>query len=423
MTNTNTNDVEATVSQVESIVAAGADMVRISVPTIREIDPVQRIFNQLKNNGVDVPLIADVHFNPKVAEKLTSIVDKIRINPGNYTDKRVFDNKSEDEFKYLKQKMAERAKPLFQLCNQHNTAIRVGVNHGSLADRIVSKYGNGAEGMVESAMEWMDIAQQHNFQHLVISLKTSNPFSMIDANLLLKSKMRKRNMYYPIHLGVTEAGSDMEGRAKSAVGIGTLLLMGIGDTIRVSLTEKPENEISFARRLVKVCQTLPKDHYTIDNLRVLTYHYDQKDEETFLAEVAAVCGYEHYHQPLSDIKIENSCFSAEKILEMENVILQACRIKMNKTEIISCPTCARTDYDIEAAIALVKERFSDFPGLKLAVMGCIVNGPGEMADAHFGIVGTGKQQVIVYKGKQRISSNVSLQEAMNILEKLITYDT
>jgi len=152
MTNTNTNDVEATVSQVESIVAAGADMVRISVPTIREIDPVQRIFNHLKKNGVDVPLIADVHFNPKVAEKLTSIVDKIRINPGNYTDKRVFDNKSEDEFKYLKQKMAERAKPLFQLCNQHNTAIRVGVNHGSLADRIVSKYGNGAEGMVESAM-------------------------------------------------------------------------------------------------------------------------------------------------------------------------------------------------------------------------------------------------------------------------------
>lgn len=419
MTNTDTNEVEATVFQVKSIAAAGADMVRISVPTLKEVEAMHLISRKLKKEGMDIPLIADVHFNPKVAEALTTIVDKVRINPGNYTDKRVFAYKNEAAFEALKQKMAKQAEPLFQLCKQQYTAIRVGVNHGSLADRVVSKYGNGPESMVESAVEWMEIAQKYDFRRLVFSIKTSNPFSMIESNLLLMKKMKERGVHYPIHLGVTEAGSDWEGRVKSAVGIGALLLMGIGDTIRISLTEKPENEIPFAACLAAVCKYLPKDHYTIDNQRVLTYHYAEKKLETFLAEAAAISGYEHYKQKLSDIKIENPCFSADENQKVAATILQACRIKISKTEIISCPTCARTAYDMETTVALVKERFSHFAGLKLAVMGCIVNGPGEMADADFGMVGAGKGQVVVYQGKNRISPVVSLQEGMDILESFL----
>jgi (E)-4-hydroxy-3-methylbut-2-enyl-diphosphate synthase len=420
MTNTDTADVEATVAQCKRMIAAGAEMVRITVPSMKEVESLRQIKEQLSSEGVDTPLIADVHFNPRVAEAAAAIVEKVRVNPGNYVDKRNFKtlDLSEEEYQASLNAMEAKAKPLFETCKTHGTALRIGINHGSLADRIVSRYGNTPHAMAMSAIEWLDICEKNEFRNIVFSMKASNVNTMMAATLDLHKMLSDRGTLYPIHLGVTEAGNGLEGRVKSAAGIGALLMMGIGNTIRVSLTEKPENETPFAHTLIKVIKDLKTTDYTIAN-QTLIYHKPESDFDRWIAGAAAVSGYLNYQQIIKDIRIENKHFSPAENDNLAATILQACRLKMSKTEFISCPSCGRTQYDIESVLAQVKARFANYPGLKIAVMGCIVNGPGEMADADYGIVGATNGLAAVYKGKERVSEIIPVAEALKELESLV----
>ena len=420
MTNTDTADVEATVAQCKRMIAAGAEMVRITVPSMKEVESLRQIKEQLRSEGIDTPLIADVHFNPRVAEATAAIVEKVRVNPGNYVDKRNFKtlDLSEEEYQASLNAMEAKAKPLFETCKTHGTALRIGINHGSLADRIVSRYGNTPHAMAMSAIEWLDICEKNEFRNIVFSMKASNVNTMMAATLDLHKMLSDRGTLYPIHLGVTEAGNGLEGRVKSAAGIGALLMMGIGNTIRVSLTEKPENETPFAHTLIKVIKDLKTTDYTTAN-QTLIYHKPEPDFDRWIAGAAAVSGYLNYQQIIKDIRIENKHFSPAENDNLAATILQACRLKMSKTEFISCPSCGRTQYDIESVLAQVKARFANYPGLKIAVMGCIVNGPGEMADADYGIVGATNGLAAVYKGKERVSEIIPVAEALKELESLV----
>ena len=420
MTNTDTADVEATVAQCKRMIAAGAEMVRITVPSMKEVESLRHIKEQLRAEGIDTPLIADVHFNPKVAEATAAIVEKVRVNPGNYVDKRNFKtiDLSETEYQASLDAMETKAKSLFETCKKHGTALRIGINHGSLADRIVSRYGNTPHAMAMSAIEWLDICEKNDFRNMVFSMKASNVNTMMAATLDLHKMLSDRGTLYPIHLGVTEAGNGVEGRVKSAAGIGALLMMGIGNTIRVSLTEKPENETPFAHTLINVVKDLKDTDYHIAD-QTLIYHKPEPDFDRWIAGAAAVSGYLNYQQKIKDIRIENPHFSPAENDNLAATILQACRLKMSKTEFISCPSCGRTQYDIESVLAEVKQRFAHYPGLKIAVMGCIVNGPGEMADADYGIVGATNGLAAVYKGKERVSDIIPVAEALKQLEKLI----
>ena len=272
--------------------------------------------------------------------------------------------------------------------------------------------------MAMSAIEWLDICEKNEFRNIVFSMKASNVNTMMAATLDLHKMLSDRGTLYPIHLGVTEAGNGLEGRVKSAAGIGALLMMGIGNTIRVSLTEKPENETPFAHTLIKVIKDLKTTDYTTAN-QTLIYHKPEPDFDRWIAGAAAVSGYLNYQQIIKDIRIENKHFSPAENDNLAATILQACRLKMSKTEFISCPSCGRTQYDIESVLAQVKARFANYPGLKIAVMGCIVNGPGEMADADYGIVGATNGLAAVYKGKERVSEIIPVAEALKELESLV----
>ena len=421
MTNTNTNDIEGTVAQVIRMAEAGCQMARITVPSMKEVASLQAIRETLRARGYQLPLVADVHFKPQVAEACAAIVEKVRVNPGNFVDKRNFNqlDLTDEEYAASVQAMAERAKPLFEICRQHGTALRIGVNHGSLCDRIVSRYGNTPLAMAMSAMEWIDICQQFDYHNIVLSMKSSNVITMMEATRLLHDKMAQNGTVYPLHLGVTEAGAGDEGRVKSAAGIGALLLDGIGDTIRVSLTEAPEAEIRPASILAHLQEESPKVHLSNkDNL--LKINYSQNDREKWMMVCAAHASHTLLHHPFKELEIENDCFSPKECQYLSELILQACRIKMTRTEIISCPSCGRTEYDIQGTLAKVKERFSHYPGLKIGVMGCVVNGPGEMADADYGIVGATHGKVAVYRGKERLTAPLEVDEALAYLEKLIT---
>jgi len=422
MTNTDTADVQASVAQCKRMIDAGAQMVRLTVPSLKEVDPLKEIQKQLKSDGYgQIPLVADVHFNPKVAEAVATFMDKVRVNPGNFTDKRNFSqlDLSESEYAAQVERMALRAKPLFEICKQHGTALRIGINHGSLCDRIVSRYGNTPEAMVQSALEWLDICDRFDFHKLVFSMKSSNVLTMMTATKLLHDSMLERGDSYPLHLGVTEAGNDREGRVKSAAGIGALLLMGIGDTVRVSLTEPPENESPFAHKLLQAIGNLDISSLNIQD-GTLTFEDDESDEERWYCRAAAITGYAHFTQGLQNLKLVNPHFTATQIADYESLIMQACRIKILNTEFVACPSCGRTQYDIQSVFAAVKRRFAGCPGLKIGVMGCIVNGPGEMADADYGLVGASNGLVCVYEGKKRVSEPMLPEAAMNILERLIT---
>ncbi|MCQ2284729.1 MAG: (E)-4-hydroxy-3-methylbut-2-enyl-diphosphate synthase [Bacteroidales bacterium] len=421
MTNTDTNDVAASVAQCKRMFAAGAQMVRLTVPSMKEVEAMRQIKQQLRQDGYDMPLVADVHFNPKVAEAMAGIVEKVRVNPGNYVDKRNFSqlDLTEAEYQAAVERMALRAEALFANCKKNDTAIRLGINHGSLCDRIVSRYGNTPNAMVQSALEWIDICERYDFHKVVISMKSSNVQTMMASTIILKEEMNKRGCTYPLHIGVTEAGNGLEGRVKSAAGIGALLLMGIGDTIRVSLTEAPENEPVFAHKLVQAVQHLHPADYRIEN-DTLFFEDAESDFDMWIARAAALAGYAYYQHHIKDVKLGNPNFPKETLCNIESTILQACRIKMSKTEFISCPSCGRTQYDIQSVLSLVKERFSNYPGLKIGVMGCIVNGPGEMADADYGIVGASHGLVCVYIGKQRLTEPVEIEVALSKLEELVT---
>lgn len=358
MTTVSTMDTEGCIAQIERIVDAGGEYVRLTTQGEREALNLKNIKEGLRRDGYDVPIIADVHFNARVADVAALYADKVRINPGNYIDparKFLHLEYTDEEYAAELQRLEERFVSFLDICREHHTAIRIGVNHGSLSDRIMSRYGDTPAGIVESCMEFLRVCVRHDFRNVVVSIKASNTTVMVESVRLLVSEMDKEDMHFPLHLGVTEAGEGEDGRLKSAVGIGSLLMDGIGDTIRVSLSEEPENEIPVA-------------------------------------------------------------FG----------ILQAARARITKTEFISCPGCGRTLYNLQETIARIKQAFADNPigvgqsrPLKIAIMGCIVNGPGEMADADFGYVGAAAGKVSLYKGKQCIEKNIPEDQAVQRLIELI----
>ena len=363
MTTCSTMDTEGCVEQCIRIIKAGADLVRLTTQGTREAENLRNIKAGLAARGYgDTPLCADVHFNPNVADVAATIVEKVRINPGNYVDPaRQFKHLeyTDEEYQAELQRLDERFCRFLAICREHGTAIRIGVNHGSLSDRIMSRYGDTPEGIVESCMEFLRICEREAFPNVVVSIKASNTVVMVQSVRLLCRQMEKEGMDYPLHLGVTEAGEGEDGRLKSAVGMGGLLIDGIGDTIRVSLSEEPENEIPVAQS-----------------------------------------------------------------------ILQAARVQMSKTEFISCPGCGRTLYDLQDTIRRVKEAVAErarmnprYNTLKIAIMGCIVNGPGEMADADYGYVGAARGKISLYRNKECVEKNIPEAEAVEHLFRLIESET
>lgn len=574
MTNTVTMDTEACVEQAKRIIQAGGEYVRLTTQGVREAENLKNINMSLRSQGYDTPLVADVHFNPNVADVAALYAEKVRINPGNYVDAaRTFKKLeyTDEEYAQEIQKIRERLVPFLNICKENHTAIRIGVNHGSLSDRIMSRYGDTPEGMVESCMEFLRICVAENFTNVVISIKASNTVIMVQTVRLLAQQMEAENMAFPLHLGVTEAGDGEDGRIKSALGIGALLCDGLGDTIRVSLSEAPEAEIPVARKLVNYVtkraghpyipgmeapdfnyihptrrKTQPVGNIGGDNLPVVisarleenldtnpqfkpdyiycgqqlpekadantgyivdanvwdgtegTYpafnfkqmvelhHHPAKQKFLFMTYMAlteeVVAGlrlhpevvivaqsnhpnrlgefrglvhqltcqglqnpvvfFQHYSETnLEDLQIKAAAdmgaliidglcdgillfnqgndIPVQKVDETAFGILQAGRVRTSKTEYISCPGCGRTLYDLEATIARIKAATSHLKGLKIGIMGCIVNGPGEMADADYGYVGAGRGKVSLYKRKECIEKNIPEEQAVEKLIELI----
>ena len=594
MTTTNTMDTEATVAQSIRMIEAGCELVRITAPSKREAENLQNIKDELVKRGYDTPLVADIHFTPAAAEVAARIVEKVRVNPGNYADKKKFEELeyTEDSYKTQLERIAKRFTPLVEICKAEGTAMRIGTNHGSLSDRILSKYGDTPMGMVESALEFLRICKSLNYHDVIISMKASNPQVMVQAYRLLINKMQEEEMSYPLHLGVTEAGEGEDGRIKSAVGIGTLLEDGVGDTVRVSLTEEPEFEIPVAKKLVdryldrtphdtieevtensinpfeynkrqsnevlnigaknvpivmadfclkkKITPasffglgyrySVPQDKWNISDmacdyvfvgdtvvefdipgsLGIIYNHktwlnnkgercYPFMDAKTYLSEVEQSTLLNIVYVCLSDINEEllrklksdatavlmidtynqhgmaeqrklcielmnakcntpivigraygdlteeelqlqastdmgallldglgdgvfiaaENCGSDQMVMQTAFGILQATRTRISKTEYISCPSCGRTLFDLQETTAKIRSKTSHLKGLKIGIMGCIVNGPGEMADADYGYVGTGVGKITLYKEKEVVRRNIPAEEAVDALIDLI----
>lgn len=519
MTNTNPMDVNATVDQILRLTDAGCEIVRLAVPGIREAHKLEEIKNELIKLRCNVPLIADVHFNPEAAIIAASLVEKVRINPGNYTDRNTGKvNFSDVEILASKQRIKARMTPLIEVCRKYGTVLRIGSNHGSLSERIVSQYGNTPEGMVESALEFVRVCRELNFHNLVLSMKASNVRLMVYSNRLLVKQMLNENMDYPIHLGVTEAGNSADGRLKSAIGIGALLADGIGDTIRVSLTEDPVNEIPVAQEIIKYFA----NEYSVEKIPDVDYFFNlphsyqprHSDRSVLNTEEKAplVLGsktnpekqkpdlvmpdglagknvlfihgsnaVKNDIQPKNQIIVfealrEHALFEIKEFIrqklkagsetpvilrkkysgknflikaaldfgpvflegygdglwiEVENEtdgensvtlsfqLLQASGARITKTEYIACPSCGRTLYDIQASLEKIRKKTEHLKGLKIAVMGCIVNGPGEMADADYGYIGMGAGKVALFKGKVLIKKSVPEEEAVDQLIGII----
>jgi len=548
MTSTNTLNTKETVNQSIRMIDAGCEMVRITCPGIKEAENLRIIKKELQLAGYKTPLIADIHFNPNVAEYAARIVEKIRINPGNYTGtiSKNLSGLSEFEYQLELEKAADKLLPLLKVCTEYGTVIRVGVNHGSLSERIIHKYGNTPAGMVASAMEFIQICQEFQFHDLVLSMKSSNIKIMVQAYRLLVSKMLENGMDYPLHLGVTEAGNGLDGRIKSTAGIGTLLQEGIGDTIRVSLTEAPENEIIYAKTMLKVLNKPSQNNINISEylstINPYEYHrrktnpiaqfgggkppivisssqneeadwifdkaqnmlvgkqnnfkitrieegikYQKSENQNKFIELNLPLDQKRFNLILERIvaddiilfsmgkdqemievrKLISSLLNREiknpvvikKTYEDENYdelivrtstdfgsllidglidgvwieslkhedkstllsfrILQACGSRISSTEFIACPSCGRTKFNIEQAFEEVKKATDHLCGLKIAVMGCIVNGPGEMADADYGYIGAGNGKVNLYKSRDLIKQGIDEKQAVAELIALI----
>ncbi len=354
MTNTDTLDVNATVEQIMKCVEAGSELVRITTPTVKHVKALTEIKKQLKNkHNCTVPIVADIHFDKKAAFVALEEADKIRLNPGNLLDSRANEDKVLTDAEYTKElnRIEEGLLPFIEKLKETKKPIRIGTNWGSLSGRVLARYGNTAEGLAESVMEYLRVFKKHNYHNIVVAIKASDPMIMIEANRVLVVKMDAEEMDYPVHLGVTEAGSADDGRAKSTIGIGTLLMEGIGDTLRVSLTEPPEAEIPV-------------------------------------------------------------CFT----------ILQATQRRITKAEFISCPSCGRTLFDIASVTKKIKEKLGHLTGVRIAVMGCIVNGPGEMADADYGYVGGAPDKISLYRSREVVEYNIPQEEALDKLVELIKSD-
>ena len=427
MTTTNTNDTDACVRQARRIIDAGGELVRLTTQGVREAENMRNISAALKAQGITTPLVADVHFNARVADVAAQYCEKVRINPGNYVDPaRTFKKLeyTDEEYRQELQKIEDRFIPFLRICREHNTAIRIGVNHGSLSDRIMSRYGDTPAGIVESCMEFLRICQREQFQNVVISIKASNTVVMVTSVRLLVEAMDREDMHYPLHLGVTEAGEGEDGRIKSAVGIGALLTEGIGDTIRVSLSEEPECEIPVAKKLVALipeCTALRNNAVITDGTLRLSFH--EADHETLQLKAAMAAGALLIDKQATDLVVENNGVEDQGLAD---AILQAARVRFTKPEYISCPGCGRTLYDLQQTIARIKQAISHeaaadprFRTLKIGIMGCIVNGPGEMADADFGYVGAGPGRVSLYRQKECVEKNIPAEEAVDKLLELI----
>ena len=505
MTTTDTNDTEASVAQAKRIIAAGGELVRLTTQGKREAENLKHINAQLRSEGITTPLCADVHFNANVADVAALYAEKVRINPGNYVDPgrtfKILEYTDEEYAKELK-KIEERLTPFINICKENHTAVRIGVNHGSLSDRIMSRYGDTPEGIVESCMEFLRIFKKHDFNDVVISIKASNTVVMVRSVRLLVAEMEKEGMNYPLHLGVTEAGEGEDGRIKSAVGIGALLNDGIGDTIRVSLSEEPECEIPVAKYLARYIRQ-KKGHIIVpaetfkgfdylrperrktkaveniggDNVPIVIATHDAaehnadivsklpapdyiytkdtlpaklKDGQRYIIDYNAYIelaakGELPTNEPTAKEQFQLSAAADMGALMIDGLtdglwlmnngnipqddveqtafgILQAGRLRMVKTEYISCPGCGRTLYDLRTTIARIKEATKGMTGLKIGIMGCIVNGPGEMADADYGYVGAGMKKVSLYRKKVCVERNIPEEDAVEHLLALIEND-
>ena len=403
MCNTHTSDVEASVAQCIRLYEAGAQMIRLTVPSLAQVESLKQIKAQLREKGIDTPLVADVHFSSEIAIAAAEVVEKVRINPGNF------------------HKDHERAKEQFarlvEVCKRHGTAIRIGLNHGSLGDRITNLYGNTPLAMKEAVMEWLNMCIINDFNNVVVSLKASNTIVMVEAYRLLSAAMQETGVVFPLHLGVTEAGNGDSGRIKSAVGISALLSEGIGDTIRVSLTEDPVNEIPVAKYLADRYGRLI--HSSMVSLKLegktAEAEYVCSDREKLLLDVSCDFGKRLLDKELDELIIKGTD-EAEYIVDE---VMQAARRRFYRPEYIACPGCGRTMYNLEGAFEEVKKRTSHLKGMVIAVMGCIVNGPGEMADADWGYVGEVNGKVSIYKGKTPMLKHVPEIEAIDKLLELI----
>ena len=428
MTNTSTMDTEASVAQILRIAEAGGELVRLTTQGTREAENMELISQAVRQAGSSVPLVADVHFNPNVADVAARYCEKVRINPGNYVDAaRQFKQLEYTDEQYAQelQKIEARLLPFLQICREHGTAVRIGVNHGSLSDRIMSRYGDTPEGIVESCMEFLRICVRHDFMNVVISIKASNTVVMVQSMRLLVQEMEKEGMTFPLHLGVTEAGEGEDGRIKSAVGIGALLTEGIGDTIRVSLSEAPEKEIPVARQLVDMipeCTRLRQEAEESIQDDTVTLRLQASSLEELQLKASMAVGALFIDKKAHELNIEADGFNEDTLRDLADSILQAARIKFVKTEYISCPGCGRTLYDLEGTIHKIKAATAHLKGLKIAIMGCIVNGPGEMADADYGYVGAARGKVSLYKAKECIEKNIPEEEAVERLLKFIEED-
>ncbi len=487
MTNTPTLDTDASAAQVMSIARAGADIVRLTAQGVAHARNLENIRRKVRAAGCHVPLVADIHFNPAAAFAAAETVEKVRINPGNFVDPgRTFKKLEYTDAEYAEEikKIEAKLVPLLDICREHGTALRIGVNHGSLSDRIMSRFGDTPAGMTESAMEFLRVCCRHDFSDVVISIKASNVVVMTETVRRLVAAMDAEDMHFPLHLGVTEAGDGEDGRIKSAVGIGSLLADGIGDTIRVSLSEAPEAEIPVARHIVRIIKDIaaePEAEGTIaddydafspvriipsgfwavtkavgvdfeagnipdgaividaDNLNAararfhtlraeksnvptiakLTFAADETDFEHVALVASIRLGTLLLAGFADGIWIQAPGVDKKRISGLELGILQATRRRFTKTEYIACPSCGRTLFDLPEALDRVRKATSHLPGLKIAVMGCIVNGPGEMADADYGFIGAAAGNVSLYKGKQCMIKNIPADDALPLLIDLI----
>ena len=455
MANTPTADVERSVEQTIRIADAGAEIVRLTAQGRKEGEALTPIMEQLRTKGCRAAIVADIHFTPEIAMMAAEVVDKVRINPGNFRT-------SNGELESL-----------INICKRRGVALRIGVNHGSLAKRVFDEWGDTPEGMVASAMEFLHMCRAAEFDDVVVSMKSSNTRVMVHAYRLLVEAMAKEGMTYPLHLGVTEAGDGIEGRIKSAVGIGALLADGIGDTLRVSLTEAPENEVPVGRLLAEyfvgrtaefevesldgysptsfrartsarpIIHTEMTTEYDVvealsdnpthewraailssaDNRpKVLRRIYDDADAERVAIYAAADMGQLLIDGLAEGVWVDAPQLDAATVEDIELMLLQAARLRFSRTEYIACPSCGRTLYDIESTLASIKARTSHLKDLKIGVMGCIVNGPGEMADADYGYVGSSPEHITLYRGREIVERNIHQSEAIDHLIEIIKRD-
>ncbi len=415
MCNTHTSDIDASVEQCIRLCEAGAEMIRLTVPTLDQVKDLAKIKSILRGRGINVPLVADVHFSSEIAIEAAKVVEKVRINPGNF---------HKDH-----QKAREQFSRLVKVCREHGTAIRIGLNHGSLGERITTLYGNTPLAMKEAACEWIKMCLEEDFKNVVISLKASNTYVMTEAYRLLHKQMQEDGVVFPLHVGVTEAGNADQGRIKSCTGISALLSEGIGDTVRVSLTEPPENEIPVAKYLSdRYGHRIHSSMVSLSvNGRKAVAVYEAPSKERLVLDFACDFGKRLLDKKLDEVEIQGSYIQDGHTVELDkeysnylsDELMQAARRRFYRPEYIACPGCGRTMYNLEETFNQVKERTSHLKGLVIAVMGCIVNGPGEMADADWGYVGEGGGKVTIYKGKTPVMKHIPDKEAIDRLLELI----